>query len=246
MAHRRPHVLRSARQRQSHAIRLDIAAAFDVHRAERRVCDARFHRLRRLGVEPLDLVAGLLLLPDHRRLQPLRLVVIQRQSQGRALPELNVHARLLRQILRQFEMQPHRLLGRFRHRPRYARATQRTEAAIGETRGVAAHGIFLNHGRVYPGFTEVIRDGHARDAAAHNDHIAAVSRHVAVSYSVCAIARIAACSAISARALRSKVLPGSMRGHGEAPEGCGSGMASNAWLLYWQRNCWPMWASIER
>src|SRR5262245_45962882 len=36
-------------------------------------------------------------------------------------------------------------------------------------------------------------------------------------------------AAMSCRALRSRLLPGSWRGQGEAPEGCGNGMRSNSW-----------------
>src|SRR5688500_12228986 len=36
-------------------------------------------------------------------------------------------------------------------------------------------------------------------------------------------------AAMSCRALRSRLLPGSWRGHGEAPEGCGKEMRSNSW-----------------
>ena len=40
---------------------------------------------------------------------------------------------------------------------------------------------------------------------------------------------IAACAAIKRKAVWSSVLPGSTRGHSEAPDGCGRGMASKAW-----------------
>ena len=69
-------------------------------------------------------------------------------------------------------MKPHPILSNLRERSRNSEAAQRTQAAIGVARRMAADGVALDDNAGHAALREVVGRGHAHDAATHDHHIA--------------------------------------------------------------------------
>ena len=78
-------------------------------------------------------------------------------------------------------MDAHTLGGDRRQRARIADAAQGTEPAVGEPRGVAAHGVSLDDGALYTRLAQEIRGGDSDYASADDYDVRVAVGHTAPS-----------------------------------------------------------------
>src|SRR5215510_5470160 len=171
--HGHAQLLGGTREGEHEPVGLDVRGAVDQDRADRLLRDARLHAARLVSVHPARGVAGLLLLPRQGSLEATHICFGEGEGERGPHAEVDVHLRLLDEDLGQLAMESHPLLRHFREGPGNAEAAQRAQPPVSVAGGVAADGIALDDDARHAALREVVRRGHAHDAATHDHHVAA-------------------------------------------------------------------------